>query len=230
MSTNPINLMGHRRVLPVPEALDPREAALGRSRLYGLFACLTAAPDDCPTAGKMGGVLPAAGVQLPFQWDREQVAILVEGHGALSRQSLKRQYQRLFEADAMGSRVSLREADAAGAPVGTREEIQRIYDYFGHRSKSYSNCAPDHLTVELSFMQMLTVKEALAGEDSCDSYALAQLHFLGRHLMRWIPGLVSRATAREANNHYTRVLQALDEFLRADHAWRQLYPSRPGIH
>lgn len=230
MSTNPINMMGHRRILPAPESLDPREAALGRSRAYGLFACLTASPDDCPRDRTGHGILPGSGTDLPYEWNPAQIAALLQQRNALSHPTLALDYRNLFESALPISGLSMREEDAEFAPVGTRDEILRIYDYFGHRPKSYRKCAPDHLSVELSFMQMLTIKEALSGEDSCDSYALAQLHFLGRHLTRWFPGLAARVTELNPASHYARVFQALDEFLRADHAWRRDNRGSPGIH
>lgn len=71
------------------------------------------------------------------------------------------------------------------------EDILRFYEHFDIKLNDKEKDFPDHLAAELEFMAFLTKKEADALERGKDanSYQLAQMDFLERHLGKWVDKL-----------------------------------------
>ena len=89
--------------------------------------------------------------------------------------------------------MTLREGLSAEADTGAREEIVRFYEFFSFKLQPEWCWAPDHLAVELEFLHALAYGESQAKQpDEALSYQRAQLDFLARHPLTWIPGLVRK--------------------------------------
>lgn len=196
----------------------PRPPDLVAARCSAWAACseLTASPHEVDVRDALRGRREAL-VALPHA---AGLLGLVDAVGGSELARLRAEYSGLFEVGNEGPPVPIREDLQTGQLAGTREDLVRFYDYFGYRLDERFAWAPDHLSVELEFMHLLCFREADAPDDPL-SYALAQLDFTERHLLRWVPTLVSGTHAHGAGSVYARVVAALDDFIRADHAWQQ---------
>lgn len=134
--------------------------------------------------------------------------------------TLKREYSSLFEIGSEGPPCPIREDLQTGQRKGTREDLVRFYGYFNYLLDEKFAWAPDHLSVELEFMHFLCYREASAGDDAA-SYQLAQVDFSERHLVRWVPELVTGVTRAAPDSIYRRVIEVVDRYLAADVAWQR---------
>ncbi len=114
---------------------------------------------------------------------------------------------------------------------GARDEVVRAYAGAGFAKAGEYRVPEDHVSLELDFMAALGMRAAeavgrvLAGEateDGADSLAdaerdmNAQLDFLEKHLLVWIPGFCDLLEGRAATPFYRGVAQMLREFLRQE--------------
>lgn len=194
----------------------PADLVAARCAAYGTCSELVASPHEVDVraalAARRGSLasLPYAAV----------LADLADEVAGTDEAGLRAGYSGLFEVGSEGPPVPIREDLQTGQLSGTREDIVRFYDYFGYRLADAFAWAPDHLSVELEFVHFLCFREAGQDADAL-SYALAQLDFTERHLLRWVPGLAT-ATATHASDHlYARVVAGIADFIRSDHAWQQ---------
>ena len=76
---------------------------------------------------------------------------------------------------------------------------------------------PDHICVELEFMQFLCTKQAtVSSEDDADltdEYRLKQSSFLEKYLSSWIPSLAKRIEGNTDNSFYLALASNLFAFL-----------------
>ena len=211
--------------MAVPGAAARREAASPRSELYALFSELTsppfgrnAAPGDGATATQRLR-LARASQALPYLLDPQcflDAAECQSEHPA----DLPRIYGSLFDVGTDGPPVPLRAELAPGRSQRAKEEIVRYFDYFGYRLDGALAWAPDHLSVLLEFMHFLTYRQAAAdGVEGAESLALAQLDFLERHLLDWLPAVVPRLRKANAPGYYMTQFDLLVRFLDADASW-----------
>lgn len=102
-------------------------------------------------------------------------------------------YTEAFDPAASQLACSLREYNYAKDIHSTslNEELLRFYHYFG-LNRSPDALMPDHISVELEFMQFLSVLEENAAErgDSVVSIQKAQRDFMLRHLKLLVDGIV----------------------------------------
>ena len=103
-----------------------------------------------------------------------------------------------------------------------KEELVRFYDFFSYKLRDEIAWAPDHVSIQLEFMQLLCLKETEADEDGLESFARAQLDFLDRHIISWLPISVGKIVQRDKGDFYTLVLTTMWEFLEKDRAWNAL--------
>jgi TorA maturation chaperone TorD len=79
---------------------------------------------------------------------------------------------------------------------------------------------PDHVGVELAFLQFLCGQERDAWERddrrAAAEWRARERHFVERHLLRWVPELCRRMAERAATGFYRAVALATDEFLAAE--------------
>lgn len=104
------------------------------------------------------------------------------------------EYTEAFDPAASELACSLREYSYASDTHSTalNEELLRFYHYFG-LNRSSEALMPDHISVELEFMQFLAVLEVNAAGrgDSVVSIQKAQRDFILRHLKVLVDGISS---------------------------------------
>lgn len=104
------------------------------------------------------------------------------------------EFLRAFDPAVSPGAVSLRESSYVSQEASALlEELVRFYEFFGLRRRPES-LLPDHLSVELEFMQFLSAREG-SGESArvSASLRLAQRDFLDRHLLRLVDAAAERA-------------------------------------
>ncbi len=78
----------------------------------------------------------------------------------------------------------------------------------------------DHLSVELSFLQFLAVKEALAAErgqgELADVARDAERRFLAEHIGRWVPGLCRKLAMLDAQGFHGCAAEFLEQLLASE--------------
>ncbi len=98
-------------------------------------------------------------------------------------------------------------------------DLNGFYRAFGFSTGGAVRERPDHVAVELEFMYVLNLKEALAGKDhGPEQRALcrdAQKKFLADHLGRWID-LFARSVALQGQPPYPMVTRSAADFVRMD--------------
>lgn len=131
------------------------------------------------------------------------------------------EYTRLFIGP--GRHIPASEgAQREGALWGrTTSEVARLVENCGLRYNPEYCDPPDHIGVELEFMQEVTRREAEAWEREDSSEALHCLHiereFIGKHLSRWVP-LFCEKVAQEAECSFYREMAVLtDSFIQCEY-------------
>jgi DMSO reductase family type II enzyme chaperone len=154
---------------------------------------------------------------------------LIADYRKMPMLDLKRAYSSMFEVGSDGPPVPIREDLQLGQKTGVREELVRFYDFFGYSLSEKFAWAPDHLSLELEFMQFLAVSEAeyldqLAhgeeAEGDLSSFQLGQFDFLERHLINWVPLLLHEVQKQNSDSFYCRIVMVLRDFLAADFEWQ----------
>jgi TorA maturation chaperone TorD len=201
------------------------EISLLRSHIYNLYSQLVRSPIEC--AGKV-----------PFGWEQESLQVLkasrdtleldldgleelVITHRETLPEEMQKNYRELFGDDERDLGIPIEEEVGQAIPVGTKNEIKRIYDYFGYRPFEYGGRSADHLSVELGFMKVISLREALSDRESAFSYAMVQRDFLERHMLRWFPSAADQVMETRHDDFYPRLFEKLATFLVQDAKWRR---------
>ena len=133
--------------------------------------------------------------------------------------ALRRIYSSLFEVGSEGPPVPLRAELVRAGVSKMKEELIRFYNYFSYDLQEQIAWAPDHLSIQLEFMQVLCLKESAQGERGDISFERAQLDFLDRHIVCWLPISLGKLVALDRGGFYTIVMAALWNFLEQDRLW-----------
>lgn len=199
---------------------------IARCVAYAVLSDLLASPHDVESVVyNTSEPIDLSG--LPYEVPGLQA--LIDDYRKMPMLDLKRAYSSMFEVGSDGPPVPIREDLQLGQRTGVREELVRFFDFFGYSLSEKFAWAPDHLSVELEFMQFLAVSEAEAldqvahGETaSVDvaSFQLGQFDFLERHLINWVPILLQAVERQNSESFYCRVVTLLRDFLAADFAWQ----------
>lgn len=196
-----------------------------RSHIYNLYSQLVRSPIEI--AGKVS-----------FGWEQESLQALSEGrnliefdldgleelvvmHRETLPEEMQKNYRELFGDDERDLHIPIQEEVSSTIPAGTKEEIKRIYDYFGYRPFEYGGRSADHLSVELGFMKVIALREALSDKEAAVSYAMVQRDFLERHLLRWFPSAADQVVETHHDEFYPRLFDKLAIFLVQDARWRR---------
>jgi DMSO reductase family type II enzyme chaperone len=200
---------------------DPSaEAARARTRsqVYELLARAFVYPDavfyDDLRKGRWRGEIERSLPRLPFDLSSPGGA---PGEFAMTCDDLQTEYVRLFEVGAMGGPPCSLFAGHHGTDrMQVMEELIRFYNFFGLRLAEGQ--LPDHITVELEFMQYLTSMEAesLADQGDHESYRRAQSDFLERHLARWLPVLREKLQRQGPPPFFAELVALAEEFVHRD--------------
>jgi DMSO reductase family type II enzyme chaperone len=208
-------------------------ATTARSVAYALFSQLVASPHESghdSSAGSEHVLLPPEDLSqtlsrleeaLPFDSSLGELAAAAAEITTADGERLAKLYSSLFEVGSEGPPVALREGWVEGVESSVREEIVRFYDFFGYELAPESSWAPDHLAVELEFMHFLTFAEQQAEDRGVAlSFQLAQLDFLERHPLKWLPRVLSGIRANCDDAYLGRLFETLGVFLQQDHSWQ----------
>lgn len=196
----------------VPRSVVNRDTAATaalRCLCYAAFSELMASPHEVDARA---GLLARVGLG-------ETLDALLTEVGSADLQRLQAEYSGLFEVGSEGPPVPIREDLQTGQRAGTREDVVRFYDYFGYVLDEKFSWQPDHLSLELEFMHYLCFRESEQGPDAL-SYQLAQVDFVERHLVRWVPRFSAEVEKHASGSLYARVVAALRDFIEEDFAWQ----------
>ncbi len=198
-----------------------------RAFTYAVFSRLMASPFEQNDeqleflmSGQVSAALRDVNGALPFEMDLELLATTVDELTAHDLAEVRRLYSSKFEVGNDGPAIPLRAELVRVRESKMKEELVRFYDYFAYKLADHFAWAPDHVSILLEFMQVLGAKEAQAdNEDAAQSLARAQLDFLNRHIISWLPVSVGKAVKQAPDDLYTHVLTTLWDFLEKDRAW-----------
>jgi putative dimethyl sulfoxide reductase chaperone len=193
-----------------PVQVAPRAAA------YGLLAAAFRYPEEATfdevASGKWLRALRGAWSALPHMGAPPEA----DGATAPSLEAAQVEYTRLFDVGPHGPPCPLTEGHYTRDRLHVMEELIRFFDYFGLRFQVTAGLMPDHLSVEMEFMQ------ALAGENgNADVASLlrAQCDFLDRHVCRWLPELYQSVTTHAELPLYPAIVGITSRFAEADRAY-----------
>ncbi len=185
-------------------------SAAPRSRLYRAVRTSFRYPDEDFFAALASGAwletLSSARAALPFE--APPLAGLNEPPPDL--ESAQVEFSRLFDVGPGGPPCSLFGGHYESDRLRIMEEASRFYEFFGLRFDREVGIFPDHIAVEMEFM------EYLAGRPSDGSYLRAQRDFLDRHLARWLPQLARTVNRQAELPFYRSLVDFAAAFVEAD--------------
>jgi DMSO reductase family type II enzyme chaperone len=129
---------------------------------------------------------------IPFEAALEEGALSGQLLKHVSQDDFEAEFVRVFEAGPGGPIAPLIEGKYVESRMGSMEELVRFYNNFGLSvAEAREREVPDHITTELEFMHYLTFKEVLALQRNEDPspYGFAEIDFLERHIVKWLPHL-----------------------------------------
>ncbi len=197
-----------------------------RALLYAFFSRLTASPFDREesvraflfedgAAESLGGICRA----LPYSVDCQALEEALRALRPEAWADLRRAYSGAFEVGNDGPVAPLRAELVRVADSKMKEELIRFYDFFSYELREGFAWAPDHISILLEFMQLLCLKEMSGDQDESLSSQRAQLDFLDRHIVNWLPVSVGKLVQHSPEGFYTSVMTTLWRFLEQDRSW-----------
>ena len=220
------------RTGPNPNAAEtharrPDITAEPRAVLYAIFSKTITSPfeSDPEQAAVLwqdetAEILADISAALPYRIDFSAFAHRLQDLRERDLGDVRREYSALFEVGDDGPPVPLRAELVRSADNKLKEEVVRFYDYFSYGLKDDFSWAPDHLAVMLEFMQVLCAKEAVSEDVSeQQSLARAQLDFLDRHIVSWLPMSISRLVEQKREGFYAHAMTKLWDVLEHDRIW-----------
>jgi DMSO reductase family type II enzyme chaperone len=179
---------------------DPDQMARARrSQMYRFLAESFRYPNDgFLKMAKDGGYLESALAVLrdiPFEVSVEEGALSGQLLKDVSQDDFEAEFVRVFDAGPGGPPCPLYEGKYVADRMTNMEDLVRFYNHFGLSvAEAQEREVPDHITTELEFMHYLAFKEVLALQRAEDpsSYCFAEIDFLDRHPVKWLPQLHQR--------------------------------------
>lgn len=191
-----------------------------RSELYGLLADALEFPSkdfhlqvQARVFSEHVGALSAA---LPYTLGEEvDLAPLADAGDYVSFQG---EYIRLFDVGAVRPPLPLYGGEWGGARKRSMEEALRFYRFFGLKVDDGTHELPDHVTVELEFMQIMAFTEGMARARDMDAvpFLRAERDFLERHPGKWWPALRRKLPAQDPCAFYAALVAFTGALLAAD--------------
>lgn len=194
---------------------DEALTALIRCKAYGLYSHLLASPHEVDRDEQLRRDAVINQIQ-PYGIDLRE---LLRGFLEVPLATRKLEYSELFEIGDSGPMVAIREQHWFADTAGIREELIRFYDFFAYPLVERYAWVPDHLSIMLEFCQVLCYRE-FADSSERLSFQLAQLDFVARHLVSWLPRLADRVEASRPASIYTYVARSLQLFVVRDYEWQ----------
>ncbi len=187
-----------------PAVIDHASAA--RSEMYGLLADAFEFPSREFHQQVRDGVfrerVEAAVRQLPYELavDVDMAAFADAGEYV----DFQGEYMRLFDVGAVRPPCPLYGGEYGGTRKRSMEEAVRFYRFFGMKMDQSARELPDHVTVELEFLQVMAFTEGVSRARGADAVSLlrAQRDFIERHPGRWWPMLQRKLPAQSPSPFY----------------------------
>ena len=130
--------------------------------------------------------------------------------------SFQSEYIRLFQVGGRaGPPCPLHSGHYGNDRLRTLETLVRYYNFFGVQAEE--GLMPDHITVQLEFMQFLAESEFDA-RTAADRRSLlkAQVDFLRDHLANWWPRLRQKLAQQQPLPFYKALTESTSRFISAD--------------
>jgi DMSO reductase family type II enzyme chaperone len=201
-----------------PEAIEATSAA--RFTIYQLLTDAlefpTPAFHEQVRSGAFRDDVRRAMDALPFSIDEGRTADgLMTDDSYLDFQA---EYIRLFDVGVVRPPCPLYGGEWGRARRSTMEDALRFYEFFGVKMNEQAHELPDHVTVELEFMQVLAYTEGSTRARNLDAlpFVRAQRDFLARHLGKWWPLLRRKVVSQQPSAFYEAVTALADAFFTAD--------------
>ncbi len=202
------------------EKLNMKELAGHRSNIYGLLATIYRQEMTTDLLKQikdpsMLGVLSTLGIKLNNGFLKKPEHELLE--------DLAVEYARLFVGP--GKHISPHESvhhKKEGVQSGQlwgelTAEVKSIIESSGLEYKSEYKGLPDHISVELEFMQQVILREAQAGQEDDDKTALLcrehEKKFVDEHLFCWIPDFCEKVIEAAELSFYREMARLTHRFI-----------------
>ncbi len=215
------------------ETTREADTALARSALYRVLAEAFEYPTRQAMARLRQRDLPLArAASSPLGLERA-VARVADALRGRSYRRIEAAYRDLFSQVASVD-CPPHETDYTTTDIFRKSEemadVAGFYRAFGVEGSAEERARPDHVTVELEFMHLLTYKEAWArAHEEADGLEVcleAQRAFLRDHLARWFPDFARRVAALGSGTPYEPVAALAGDFFRAE---MQRFGIQPGL-
>lgn len=203
------------------------ERALARAAVYRLLSVSFGYPAG-DAVGELTRALPVATAAAGTMSDRtaRAVSLVAEKAESLTRGELEAAYQRCFTLS-YNQDCPLYETAFSARHIyqqtQQQADISGFYRAFGVDSHAER---PDHLSLELEFLYLLTLKEAWAREQrDPDRVAIcrdAQKAFLRDHLARWAPHVAGRTAVAGRGTLYESAARLLLAFVEEEERYLRL--------
>lgn len=204
-------------------AIEIDEPTAARFAMYRLLADALEFPSrefwERVSCGVLLDSVRAVAEGLPYPLDGEaRLETLADGGEYVDFQG---EYIRLFDVGAVRPPCPLYGGEWGMPRRRSMEDALRFYRFFGLKVDEGAHELPDHVTVQLEFMQVMSHLEGEARADGGDPLPLirAERDFLTRHLARWWPLLRRKIAACRPSPFYDAVTALTEAFLLADHAY-----------
>ena len=207
-----------------PAAIDDASAA--RSEMYGLLAdAFEFPPREFHQEVRDGAFrerVASAVRELPYALGDDIDAAAFADAGEYV--DFQGEYMRLFDVGAVRPPCPLYGGEWGGTRKRSMEEAVRFYRFFGMKMDQSAHELPDHITVELEFLQVLAFTEGMTrarGEDPA-SLLRAQCDFIDRHPGRWWPMLQRKLPAESPAPFYAALAALTGAVLVADREYMRM--------
>lgn len=198
---------------------EKAKTAQARSQLYALFSLVYRREPqeeflDLLSDPKVQTAFSDSGLELPKMAEKRNKAL----------EELAVEYTRLFLGP--GPHVSphesvFSEGEGRGLLWGPETaDVKRFMEASGLKLDESSSFIPDHVTVELEFMQWLSGSEAQAWEKGDEETAReclkGEIKFLDEHLGKWFPKFAKAVKEADPHPFYKEITAVAQSFISQD--------------
>lgn len=203
-------------------ATKTQEQAARRSEIYQLLSSIFRFPTHEIFEGvksrKIWDRLQFVAPELPYSLTIAQI----QDNSGLNFEEFQSLYIRLFEVgQGIAPVCPLYEGHYKGMHSSMMAELLAFYHYFGVGLNQHGpRELPDHLSIELEFLHVLTYKEAIASREDgkVTPYLKAERDFLERHLLEFVTAMGKRLIQDKAL-FFSDALALAEQFCHSDLAY-----------
>jgi DMSO reductase family type II enzyme chaperone len=212
---------------------DPHNEALARSAVYELLSMAFLYPDGEAAAQVADAARTLTPLASSLGWPQVKLALhdVSRQAGELTEPAFRDQYSQVF-GHIISADCAPYEAEYGQAHVfqksHTLADLNAFYNAFGVSANPEHKDRADHISTEMEFMHLLTLKEAYAREDTDGGENLgvcrkAQESFLANHLATWIDTFARRLVRKAGDGAvYASLGKLLETHMRREFEMFQL--------